>query len=301
MPKVRVFEVGPRDGLQNQPKVLTVEQRVRAIELLAEAGVRDIEVGSFVRADRIPQLRDTGEVVKRVLPLKKKYKNLSFWAFVPNQVGLDQAIASRVDGVGLFVASSDTFCRKNVNRSQAELFAELATLIPNARKAKLKVRVYLSTITYCPYEGEIPVAKTRQAVKKLMDLGAPQVALGDTTGHSTPLQVKALLRDLLKRWPAKRFAMHFHDTRALALANAWESMQLGISTIDASIGGLGGCPYAPGAVGNLATEDLVYLLKESASLKDPIDLPRLAAASQFMELALGQKLPSKVLRTLVSA
>jgi hydroxymethylglutaryl-CoA lyase len=298
MPKVRIFEVGPRDGLQNQSKVLSVADRVRSIELLAEAGLRDIEVGSFVRDDRIPQLKNTAEVVRRTLPLKKKYKDLRLWAFVPNQVGLEQAIAAGVDGVGFFVASSDTFCRKNVNRSQAELFAELAMLLPGARRAKLKARVYLSTITYCPYEGAISVAQTRTAVKKLVQLGAPEIALGDTTGHATPEQIRKLLKDLLSRWPAKRFAMHLHDTRALALANVWEAMDAGITRMDAAIGGLGGCPYAPGAAGNLATEDLVYMLQNTKSLHESIDLSKLAAASRFLESVLQQKLPSKVLQTL---
>lgn len=298
-PSVKIFEVGPRDGLQSQSKILNLADREELVMRLAKAGLRDIEVGSFVRDDRIPQLSKTSELLER---LHKKFNSTkdkpSFWAFVPNMKGLEAALETPVDGVAFFVATSNTFCLRNVNRSQKELLAELKLLIPKARKSHKKTRIYISTISFCPYEGPIAASKTLSLVKELYDLGATEFALGDTTGHSTPKDIEKILSLLLKNYSANKFAMHLHDTRALALANALCAIQLGIRKIDSSIGGLGGCPYAPGAAGNLATEDLVYMLNEMGWLKEKIKLSDLAQTSRWLESRTQTILPSKVLKTL---
>jgi len=299
-PRAEIFEVGPRDGLQNQPRILGIDAREHFVHSLLEAGLRDIEVGSFVREDRIPQLAGTRVLLERLDKSRSLYKKLSprFWSFVPNMKGLNDALETPSDGFSFFIAASDTFCRKNVNRTQEDLFAELAELLPTARKARRLTRVYLSTVTYCPYEGAIRPAQVLRVVKKLLDLGAKEIALGDTTGHATPRDIEKLLTPLLKVAPVSRFAMHLHDTRGLSLANVWQSLEMGISKFDSSAGGLGGCPYAPGAAGNLATEDLVYMLQQQGLLKSKIDLAALARGSHWLEAALGSALPSKVLKTL---
>jgi hydroxymethylglutaryl-CoA lyase len=298
--RAEIFEVGPRDGLQNQSRILGVEAREHFILSLLDAGLRDIEVGSFVREDRIPQLAGTQALLARLDKARSRYKKLSprFWSFVPNMKGLRDALETSSDGLSFFIAASDTFCRKNVNRSQDELFEELSQLLPAARKTKRLTRVYLSTVTYCPYEGPIRPAQVLRVVKKLIDLGAKEIALGDTTGHATPRDIERLLTPLLKVAPASRFAMHLHDTRGLSLANVCQSLEMGVTKFDSSAGGLGGCPYAPGAAGNLATEDLVYMLQEQGLLKADIDLSALGRASHWLEAELGSPLPSKVLKTL---
>ncbi len=299
-PRAEIFEVGPRDGLQSQSKVLSLEAREKLVLSLMDAGLREIEVGSFVREDRIPQLARTHELLSRLEKHRPRYRKLDprFWAFVPNVKGLELALDSSVDGVGFFVAASETFCRKNVNRSQAELFSELSQMLPRARKAGRATRVYVSTITYCPYEGPLAASKVLKVVDKLVDLGAKEIALGDTTGHATPREIEKLLSALLKKHKPALFSMHLHDTRALALTNVWQSLEMGITRFDSSVGGLGGCPYAPGAAGNLASEDLVYLLDRQGLLKRDIDLLSLARCSRWLEGELGYALPSKVLKTL---
>ncbi|MEO5667489.1 MAG: hydroxymethylglutaryl-CoA lyase, partial [Bdellovibrionota bacterium] len=273
-PRAEIFEVGPRDGLQSQPQILGINDREKFVTGLLDAGFKDIEVGSFVREDRIPQLAGTRELLTRLDKVRNRYKKLAprFWAFVPNMKGLHDALETSADGLAFFIAASDTFCRKNVNRTQDELFSELEKLLPAARKEGRQTRVYLSTITYCPYEGPIRPSQVTKVVSRLVDLGAKEIALGDTTGHATPGDIERLLTPILKKWKPKLFAMHLHDTRALALANVEKSLEMGISKFDASSGGLGGCPYAPGAAGNLATEDLVYMLQAQGLLKADIDL-----------------------------
>ena len=210
---------------------------------------------------------------------------------------MELALETGIDGVGLFIAASETFCQKNVNRSQAELFQEIASILPMAKAAKRKVRVYLSTITYCPYEGAIKASKVKGVVKKLIDLGVDEISLGDTTGHATPLEISKLLREVLKVAPAKKITMHLHDTRGLAMANVYESINHGITRFDCSLGGLGGCPYALGASGNLATEDLLFALNSMKALRSDVDLAQLSKTSIWLEKQLGEKLPSKVLAT----
>ena len=296
--KASVFEVGPRDGLQSESACLSLEDRKELIRMLVASGLKRIEVGSFVRSDRIPQLKDTDQLFKalRALP-KAEIRDVEFWAFVPNEIGFQKAAESGVDGMSFFVAASDTFCQKNVNRSQEELVTELSKLLPMARKKKISTRIYLSTLVYCPFEGVTDPKKVERLVKALRDIGADEIALSDTTGHANPRSIRKVLERVLKAAPAKKFALHLHDTRGLALANVLEGINHDISTFDSSAGGMGGCPYAPGAAGNLATEDLVNMLAGMGLLADT-DLGKVAQASMFAQEKLGKKLPSKVLRTL---
>lgn len=294
--KASVFEVSPRDGLQSEHKILSVDERVELIRLLVNAGMPDIEVGSFVKADRIPQLQNTAQVV-RDLKAKGAQGKSRFWAFIPNDHGLSQAIGAGLDGASFFSATSDTFCQRNVNRTQAEILRDLGPLLKKARQNGLKSRVYLSTLVYCPYEGEIGPKKVYALAAKLVDLGAKEIVLSDTTGHANPKSLAKVLAPLVADFAPSLFALHLHDTRGLALANILEATRFGLSRFDSSVGGTGGCPYAPGASGNLATEDLVYMLQGMGSLKG-IDLSKLGEAGRFVQSLLGRELPSRVLKTL---
>jgi hydroxymethylglutaryl-CoA lyase len=293
-----IFEVGLRDGLQSEARIFSLPEKEKILERLISSGLEDIEVGSFVRADRIPQLQDSDKLVLLAQKIRKEKKSKArFWAFVPNKKGFENALPQGLDGMCFFYSTSQTFCGKNVNRSQEELLAELKLLLPQARKNKIRSRVYLSTLVYCPYEKEIPLRSVTDSVKKLFDLGAEEVALSDTTGHATPLQIRKILESLLKKYPAKKIALHLHDTRGLALANVWEGLQFGLKRFDSSIAGLGGCPYAPGASGNLSTEDLWNLLERLG--KSPrLQIEALLEAAYFAESCLGRKSSSKVLRSL---
>jgi hydroxymethylglutaryl-CoA lyase len=297
--RASIFEVGPRDGLQAESKILDVETKIGLVQKLVESGLSDIEVGSFVRADRIPQLQDTDKVVTGLEARlsSRQRKGCRFWAFVPNERGLDMAIDAGLNGASFFIAASDTFCRKNINRSISEVLEYLPGLLQKARKAGLKTRVYLSTLVYCPYEGPTPPAKVLKLTDRLLDMGAQEVALSDTTGDANPRSLRKVLSKTLEKHPAKRFALHLHDTRGLALANVLEGLSHGLTRFDSSCGGLGGCPYAPGASGNLATEDLANMLS-GMDLQPGVDLGLLAQAGFLAERALGKALPSHVLRTL---
>ncbi|HVJ63984.1 MAG TPA: hydroxymethylglutaryl-CoA lyase [Bdellovibrionota bacterium] len=298
LPRSNIFEVGPRDGLQNESTILSVDARVELITRLIESGLRDIEVGSFVRADRIPALAGSGEVIKKVLAKNlPRAKDCRFWAFIPNQKGFDDALDAGVSGVALFVAASDTFCQKNVNRPLAQQKADVFALLEAAHRQQVPSRVYLSTLVYCPYEGVIAPEKVIDLASELIDHGATKVVLSDTTGHADPVNLARVLELCdAKRWSPDHFALHLHDTRGLALVNAEEGLRWGISEFDASVAGLGGCPYAPGASGNLATEDLANLL-DKLGLLEGVSLKALARAGHFVEKSLGKRGPSKVLRT----
>lgn len=296
----KIFEVGLRDGLQSEPRHFSLEEKEKILKSLIESGLEDIELGSFVRADKIPQLKDSAEVLRRAQEIREEMKTKTrFWVFVPNLKGFELAQEAGPDGMSFFYSTSESFCKKNVNRAQVELLLELKTLLEMAKKIKIKSRVYLSTLVYCPYEGNISEKKVLKAVKELFKIGAQEVALSDTTGHATPLQIRNLLKAILKEYPASKIALHLHDTRGLALANVWEAMQLGVSKFDSSVAGLGGCPYAPGAAGNLSTEDLWYLLTETTKDKTP-QINKIVEAALFTEKCLGRKSTSKVLRSFES-
>ena len=293
-----IYEVGPRDGIQSEKATWTIAERVDLVRGLMQAGLKDIEVGSFVREDLLPQVAGTSEII---LALKKEKSRTRsrLWAFVPNKVGLDNAIESGVDGVSFFVGVSDTFCKKNVNRSRAELLDALPPLLKEAKKKKLLSRVYVSTLVYCPYEGAVSPREVAKVVSILVKAGATQIVLSDTTGDANPRSLQNVLKLLVPKYGARKFALHLHDTRGLALANIMLGMKYGISNFDSSIGGMGGCPYAPGASGNLATEDLANLLLGMGVLKG-VDLGQLSRVGHECEKILNRKLPAKILRTLES-
>ncbi|MBS1982914.1 MAG: hydroxymethylglutaryl-CoA lyase [Bdellovibrionales bacterium] len=299
MKSATLFEVGPRDGLQSEAKILSVEERTRIVRGLLAAGISDIEVGSFVKAEWVPQLKDTSLVLKKLQSelSTRERKQARFWAFIPNEYGLRQAAEHGVDGASFFIATSDTFCHKNVNRSQSHILKEMAGLLRLAKKSGLKSRVYLSTLVYCPYEGVIDPKQVGTLVDKLVDIGASEIALSDTTGHANPLSMRKVLTRVTKKHSPKKFALHLHDTRGLALANILESMNFGLARFDSSVGGLGGCPYAPGASGNLATEDLVYMLNSMGQLKS-VDLQKVGQVAYLCEDLLGKSMPSRVLKTI---
>jgi len=290
--KVRIVEVGPRDGLQNESRVASREAKVEFIRLLAAAGLQEIEAGSFVRPDRIPQLADSEEVI-RSLP---QTPGVRYSALVPNMKGLDRAIASGIRRIAVFTAASETFNRKNINMGVAESIDVFRPVVGRALREGLSVRGYASTCFVCPYEGPISKEKVAQVVRALLDLGVDEVSVGDTIGAATPRDVDSTVGHLIAQFPVERLAMHFHDTYGLAVANVYQSLQMGISTFDSSAGGIGGCPYAPGASGNLATEDLLYLL-DRLGIETGVSLGALRRASHFMAAQLERDLPSRVLKT----
>jgi hydroxymethylglutaryl-CoA lyase len=290
--RVRVTEVGPRDGLQNEGVPVPTDAKVAFVQALVAAGLREIEVSSFVRADRVPQLSDAEDVFARLGPPPP---GVTYLALVPNARGLERALAARVGKVAVFTAATESFNRRNVNATIAKSLERIAPVVLGARAAGLPVRGYVSTAFVCPYEGRTPPAQAVDVCRRLLDLGCDEIDVGDTIGAATPADVAALLDLLLPHVPVARLTLHFHDTRGTALVNVMEGLRRGVSSFDASAGGLGGCPYAPGATGNLATEDLVYLLG-GLGIEHGVDLEALRAASRPIEAMLGHALPGKVYR-----
>jgi len=289
--KVRIFEVGPRDGLQNESEVLTVEQKIQFISLLLAAGHKDIEAGAFVRPDKIPQMADTKNLLSR-LP---SAKNVNFWSLVPNERGYQDALASKVKNIAIFTAASETFNQKNINASIDESFERFKLFVPDAKKRKIKIRGYVSTAFGCPYEGKINPKVVLKVTERLVKLGCDELSIGDTIGVANPTQVHALAKKLLKIAGPKKLALHFHDTRGTALANILAGLEEGVRAFDSSSAGIGGCPYAPGAAGNVATDDLLYMLSEMG-IETGINLKLQVKASEFVQRILGRKLPSKYLQ-----
>jgi hydroxymethylglutaryl-CoA lyase len=288
---VQIVEVGPRDGLQNEHAEVATADKVAFIDRLTAAGLAVIESGAFVSPKWVPQMADTGEVFRAIT----RRAGTRYPALVPNLVGLDRARACGVSEVAIFGAASETFSRKNINQGIEESFATFTQVCEAARRWGILVRGYLSTSFGCPYEGTVPVGRVATLAARLLDLGVFEVVLGDTIGVAQPGQVAEVVGAVRKQVPIEHLALHFHDTRGTALANVLMALQLGICTFDASAGGLGGCPYAPGATGNLATEDLVYMLN-GLGVETGVDLEALVAASRFIEQALGHPLPSRYLR-----
>jgi hydroxymethylglutaryl-CoA lyase len=289
--RVDVYEVGPRDGLQNEAKMLSVDAKVRLIEALVAAGEKRIEVTSFVSPKWIPQLADADEL----LPRLARRADVTFSALVPNLKGLQRAQAAGLQEAAVFISTTESHSKKNINMTVAEALASAGEVAAAAAKAGMRVRGYLSTVWGCPYEGEVPISKVVEISRKLVDLGLYQLSLGDTIGVGTPGQTQAILEALAPHVPLSKLALHMHDTRGTALANALVGLTMGITTFDASVGGLGGCPYAPGAAGNLATEDLVYMLR-GLDIETGIDLDALVEAGSNAQDAIGRKLPAKYLQ-----
>lgn len=289
---VRIVEVGLRDGLQNEKQELSVDHKVELIDRLVRSGSRFLEIGAYVSAKWVPQMATTDEVVKRVLP-ERKYKTIEFAALVPNEEGMRRALTSGVKEVSVFTAASETFTQKNINCSIQESFERFKPVMRLAKANKIKVRGYLSTAFTCPYEGEIDPKKTIKVCQSLLDLGVYEVSVADTIGVANPKQVEALIKKLTVKFTKKKLAMHFHDTRGMALANIVKSLEHGISTFDSSIGGLGGCPYAKGASGNVATEDVVNMLHEMG-YSTGMDLKDLVSTSKWLQSIFTRSLVSKL-------
>jgi hydroxymethylglutaryl-CoA lyase len=285
---ISVVEVGPRDGLQNEAVLVSVADKVAFIDALSAAGCRRIEVTAFVSPKWVPQLADAVEVFDGV----RRRPGVTYSALVPNLKGLERAIACGVSEIAVFAAASETFSRKNINQSIDESFTTYAEVARAALAAGLRVRGYLSTSFGCPFEGDVPVARVVALTKRLLELGVYEVAVSDTIGIAHPGQVRSVVPELLSRFSSGALALHFHDTRGMALANVLASLDLGIRTFDSAAGGLGGCPYAPGASGNLATEDLVSMLG-GLGYATGIDLRQLMAASLELERSIGHALPSR--------
>ncbi len=290
--RVRVVEVGPRDGLQNEAALVPSEDKVRFVEMLADSGLTEIEVSAFVSPKRVPQLADAEAVFAR-LPARP---DVRYSALVPNARGLERALAAGVHAIALFTAASETFNQRNVGMRIAESLEGFRTLLPLARANGLWVRAYISTAFVCPYEGKITPEQVLPVVRELVAIGVDEVSLGDTIGHATPDAVAQLTEALPAVLPLERTAYHFHDTRGAALANVLMALQYGIACFDSAAGGAGGCPFAPGAAGNLATEDLLSLL-HGMGIETGVDLEKVVAASRFLETKLGHPLTSKYLQT----
>jgi hydroxymethylglutaryl-CoA lyase len=303
-PLITVYEVGPRDGLQNEVQVVTTEGKLRLLRLLADAGLSRIEATSFVSPRWVPALADASEVVSR-LPGRS---GLAYVVLVPNAKGLERLLEAlaragpepaQVDAA-VFLSASETHNRKNVNKSIDETFAAFDEVIPPALSMGLRVRGYVSTAWRCPYEGTVAPERVAEIALRLLGMGCYQVSLGDTIGAGTPNQTRRLLEGLLARARPGQLALHMHDTRGTALANVLVGLEAGLTTFDASVGGLGGCPYAPGASGNLATEDLVYML-HGMGYETGIDWPLLIAAGELAQKLVGRKLPGKALQAELAA
>jgi hydroxymethylglutaryl-CoA lyase len=294
--KATIVEVGPRDGLQNEKVTIPTETKVAFITALSDAGLQVIEAGAFVSPKWVPQMADTAEVYSLI----PKDPGVEYPVLVPNMRGLERAIESNVKAVSIFTAASDTFNKRNINMTIDESFESYAPVVVRARREGMKVRGYVSTAFGCPYEGDVAPERVLEVAARLLDLGCYEVSVGDTIGVGTPLQVQGVIDVLLQVIPASKLAMHFHDTRGTALANTLAALEMGLATFDASAGGLGGCPYAPGASGNLATEDLVYLL-DSMNIETGVSLDRLVAASAIIAPYLDHGLPGKYLQACTRA
>lgn len=274
---VKVVEVGPRDGLQNEKKIISVEDKIEYINRLSDSGLKHIEVTSFVNPKSIPQLADAEEVFSKI----KKRNDVNYYALVPNLKGLERAIKSGVKNISIFTASSDTFNQKNINMTIDESILNYSEVVKNAHESKMSVRAYISTAFYCPYEGKVDKNKTLEVCLKLMDLNIDELSVGDTIGKANSEDVREVIQCLSDKIPKENIALHFHDTYGNAAKNVMAGLEFGISIYDSSCGGIGGCPYAPGASGNVSTESLVRMLKD-LNIETGVSLDKLAEASKFI-------------------
>lgn len=289
--RVTVYEVGPRDGLQNEKESLPVDVRVAYVDKLTEAGLPAIEAGSFVSPRAVPQLADSDEVFRRI----HRKSGTRYPALVPNLKGLERAAAAGVQEIAVFTAASETFNRHNINAGVDESIERFRPVVARAREEKIRVRGYVSTAFGCPYEGPISPEAVREVVHKLLDLPVDEISIGDTIGVATPGGVFEVIETLYDSGVTRGvLALHFHDTRGTGLANVYAGLECGIPTFDSSSGGLGGCPYAPGAAGNLATEDLLYML-EGLGIETGVSLPGVVEASRYLASALGRRPPGRYL------
>jgi hydroxymethylglutaryl-CoA lyase len=285
---ITVYEVGPRDGLQNEAARIATAEKIAFVDRLSAAGLPAIEVTAFVNPARVPQMADADVVAAAIA----RRPGVRFTALVPNLRGLERAQAAGLTEIAVFAAASETFSRRNINQSIEESLATYADVAIHAGAAGIRVRAYLSTAFGCPFEGHVSVDRVTELTGRLLALGAFEVSVSDTIGVAHPGQVRQLLTELLRQVPVDRVALHFHDTRGTALANVLASLDFGVQTFDASAGGLGGCPFAPGASGNLATEDLLFIL-HGLGLETGVNPDGVYEASRQIESAIGHPLPSR--------
>ena len=281
---VKIVEVGPRDGLQNESNSLDTHTKIEFIKLLAVCGLENIEIGSFVSANWIPQMNNTGEVLAGLV---KTNKSINYSALIPNQQGLDAALAAqeksqnKLGSIAIFTAASETFCKKNINCTISESFERFEPVIQKSKQLNIPIRGYISCALGCPYEGHVDLDIVAQIAKRLYESGCYEVSLGDTIGVGTAIQVNELINKTKQYVSLDKLAVHFHNTYGQALVNVYAALQAGVRVVDSSVAGLGGCPYAQGASGNLATEDLVYMLN-GLNIEHNVDLDLLINAGQFI-------------------
>lgn len=288
------MEVSPRDGLQNEPIPIDVAMKVALIEALAAAGVPAIECGSFVSSKRVPQMANTAGVLAAI----QRAPGVRYSVLVPNRQGLGAAVRANISEIAIFAAASESFSQHNIECSIAESLSRLRAVAEEALARDISVRGYISCVLGCPYEGVVRPEAVARVARELSDMGCREISLGDTIGVGTPRAAQALIQTVAGNVPIDRLAVHFHDTYGQALANILAALQLGVATVDAAVAGLGGCPYAPGATGNVATEDVVYMLN-GMNIETGIDLEKLAAAGQVISAALGRETRSKAAAAIV--
>ena len=294
--RVKIVEVGPRDGLQNEKQVVPTDIKIELINRLADAGLRVIEATSFVSPKWVPQMGDNTAVLQGI----RRHPKTIYTALSPNLQGFDGAIQAGADEVAIFGAASESFSRKNINCSIAESLKRFEPIVSAASALEIPVRGYVSCVVGCPYEGAIDPQKTAEVAKTLFDMGCYEVSLGDTIGVGNPASIQRMLEACAKQIPIGKLAGHYHDTYGMAIANIYASLQMGIATFDASVAGLGGCPYAKGASGNVATEDVVYLL-QGLGVETGIDLAKLAAIGEWISNAINRPNGAKAGRALCTA
>jgi hydroxymethylglutaryl-CoA lyase len=286
--RVTIVEVGPRDGLQNESAIVSTTDKIEFVNRLSAASLPVIEVSAFVRPEWVPQMADATDVFAGI----RRRDSIRYTALVPNIAGLERARTAGVQEVAIFAAASETFSQKNINQTIAASLETYAVVCARARDLGIRVRGYVSTSFGCPFEGDVPISRVVDVAAALHDMGVFEVAISDTIGIAHPGQVPHVVGAVAERIPLERIALHFHDTRGTALANVLTALELGIATFDASCGGLGGCPYAPGATGNLATEDLVYMLN-GLEIDSGVNIDALLDASRFIESRVGHPLPAR--------
>jgi hydroxymethylglutaryl-CoA lyase len=293
--KVKIVEVGPRDGLQNEKQSVSTATKVELIRRLGDAGLKSIEATAFISPKWVPQMADAAEVMAKI----ERREGVAYSVLVPNMKGFEAALAAGAKEIAIFGAASETFSQKNINCSIAESLERFRSVVAAAREADIKVRGYVSCVLGCPYQGEVKPTAVAEVAWALFEMGCYEVSLGDTIGTGTPVATKAMIEAVAKRMPLKKIAGHFHDTWGMAIANIYASLQLGVSVFDASVGGLGGCPYAAGSAGNVATEDVAWLL-EGLGVKSDLDLDRLVDTAAWISRELGREPQSKVARALLA-
>ena len=294
LPKhVKIVEVGPRDGLQNEKQAIDTATKVALIARLGASGLKTIEATAFVSPKWVPQMADNAEVMRQITRLD----GVTYPVLTPNLKGLEAALATGVTEVAVFAAASEAFSQKNINCSIAESIERFVPVIESAREHGVAVRGYVSTVVGCPYQGDVPPEKVAEVSKALFDLGCYEISLGDTIGVGTPLKVQTMLAEVSKAVPMDKLAGHFHNTYGMAIANIYASLQMGMAVFDASVAGLGGCPYAKGASGNVATEDVVYLLN-GLGIDSGVDLTSLVETAVWVSAQLGRAPASNVAKAI---